>query len=289
MARPFSMWGWGEGKRVYCARNFLCLSRVLSPMDLAQLQRAFQQHVLTGDEAISRRVSASQAVPARDRLQVYAQAYQLRLVEALGHNYPRLLQLLGNDQFATLAREYLADYPSSSPSVRWFGNRLHEFLARKYSHTPALRDLASFEWSIANAFDAPDVTALSTDRLATLAPDEWPSLRFVLHPSVQLITTASNAVCVFKSLADEEAVPAPTDESPATWLVWRSELTPRYRSLADDEAAALRAARQERTFEEICDCLSHWHEENSAAVRAITLLKTWIADDLLTDLIIRAR
>jgi hypothetical protein len=257
-------------------------------MDLAQLQRAFQRHVLTGDEAISSRVSATQSVPARERLQVYAQAYQLRLVEALGHNYPRLLQLVGDDQFATLAREYLADHPSTSPSVRWFGDRLHDFIARKYSDTPALRDLASLEWSIANAFDAPDLSLLSTDRLASLAPDEWPSLRFVFHPSVQLLATSSNAVAIFKALADEQSVPAPTDELSVTWLIWRSELTPRYRSLEDDEAAALRAALDDQTFEEICDCLSDWHEHNSAAVRAITLLKMWIADGLPTDVIVPA-
>jgi hypothetical protein len=68
------------------------------------------------------------------------------------------------------------------------------------------------------------------------------------------------------------------------WLVWRYGLTPRYRSLEADEAAALREARQGRTFEQICDALAQWQEHDSIPVRAITLLKTWIADELLTGL-----
>jgi hypothetical protein len=252
-------------------------------MDLAQLQRAFQQHVLSGDVAISKLVSGSQAVPVRERLQVYAQAYQLRLVEALSHNYPRLLQLLGDDQFANLAREYLKNYPSSTPSVRWFGSHLHELLEREYAETPALRDLALLEWSIASAFDAADIAPLEAQKLASLAPDQWPSLRFVFQPSVQLLITGSNAVSLFKALADEQPVPPPTSESQASWLVWRAELTPRYRSLGEDEAAALRAALSQGTFEEICEALSSWHEADDVAVRAITLLKTWIAEGLLSD------
>src|SRR5690606_40146004 len=55
---------------------------------------------------------------------VYADAYRLRLIEALAHNYPRLQQLLGEEEFSTVARSYLDEHPSRSVSVRWFGNRL---------------------------------------------------------------------------------------------------------------------------------------------------------------------
>jgi hypothetical protein len=253
-------------------------------MDLALLQHAFQQHVLNGDTAIGSRINASEAVPVTQRLRVYGDAYRLRLVEALAHNYPRLHQLLGDEQFSQLACGYVQAFPSSHPSVRWFGHQLHDYVVEQYPTAPALLDLVMWEWSIANAFDAADQPALAADSLATLAPDAWPQLTFIFHPSVQLIETRSNAVAIFKALSEDAGVPAPEAEPSTTWLVWRYELTPRYRSLQADEAGALREAIQGHTFEQICDALNEWHEHDSIPVRAITLLKTWISDELLTGL-----
>jgi hypothetical protein len=253
-------------------------------MDLALLQRAFQQHVLSGDPAISARINSSHAVPVTQRLRVYGDAYRLRLVEALAHNYPRLQQLLDDEQFSQLASGYVQAFPSSHPSVRWFGRHLREYVLDQYPSTPALSDLVMWEWSIANAFDAADQAALSADALAVLPPEAWPQLSFVLHPSVQLIETRSNAVAIYRALCEDAVVPAPESEPPQMWLVWRYGLTPRYRSLEADETAALREAMQGRTFEQICDALAQWQEHDSIPVRAITLLKTWIADELLTGL-----
>jgi hypothetical protein len=253
-------------------------------MDLALLQHAFQQHVLNGDPAISSRTNASEAVSVTQRLRVYGDAYRLRLAEALAHNYPRLHQLLGDEQFSQLASGYVQTFPSSHPSVRWFGHQLHEYVADQYPTTPALSDLVKWEWSVANAFDAADQPPLAADSLAKLAPEAWPQLSFTFHPSVQLIETRSNAVAIFKALSEDAGVPAPDAEPSATWLVWRYQLTPRYRSLQADEIGALREAIQGHTFEQICDVLGEWHEPDSIPVRAVTLLKTWIGDELLTGL-----
>ncbi|MFL6575999.1 MAG: DUF2063 domain-containing protein [Povalibacter sp.] len=253
-------------------------------MDLAKLQRAFQRHVVNGDVSIGERVNGSQAVPARQRLQVYSDAYQLRLIEALAHNYPRVRQLLGDDQFGELSRAYLKAFPSTSPSVRWFGNHLQSFVSEQYSESAALVDLVQWEWSIATAFDAADQAPLKSDSLASLEPEVWPKVRFVFHPSVALVTTHSNAVALFRALADETSMPEPQSQPSVSWLIWRYELGPRYRSLVADEEAALRTAQQSSTFEEICEVLSEWHSEDQTPVRAITLLKTWIADELLTEL-----
>src|SRR5688572_30315869 len=117
-------------------------------MNLAQLQRAFQTHVLNGHEAIAAAVNESETVPAAIRLAVYADAYRLRLADALAHNYPRLQQLLGDENFSVLARDYLDTHPSTDPSVRWFGHRLAEYLQQHHSDPPILADLASWEWAI---------------------------------------------------------------------------------------------------------------------------------------------
>jgi hypothetical protein len=254
-------------------------------MDLASLQRAFQQHVLNGDDAIAQRVASSAAVPASQRLKVYEDAYRLRLVDALAHNYPRLRELLGDEQFNELAQEYLQAHPSSNPSVRWLGDRLPDFL-RERETTPVLSDLARWEWVIAAAFDAPDAAPVDANELAGVAADAWPALKFEFHPSMQLLEMHSNAAAIFKALTETEAVPEPQAQETQTWLIWRQEFTPRYRSLQSDEATALTTAKNHGSFEDICTSLAASHDEDQVPLRAITLLKTWLGEQLVTGVLV---
>src|SRR5690242_17143101 len=103
-------------------------------MSFAQLQRDLQAHVLRGSNQIESQIDSTESVSSSTRLAIYADAYRLRLIEALESNYPVLAQLLGTDQFATIARYYIEAHPSQHYSIRWFGHRLAEFLNTTRSH-----------------------------------------------------------------------------------------------------------------------------------------------------------
>jgi Putative DNA-binding domain len=254
-------------------------------MNLAELQRAFQQHVLQGSGTVEREIHGSDAVPVAARLTVYSDAYRLRLVDALAQNYPRLQRLLGDSAFAELAREYLAAFPSTHESVRWFGDRLAEHLAAKAEagEQPWLQELARWEWSVAAAFDSQDLAPLDETALAKIEPDHWPALRFQFHPSLQLLQLTTNTPALFKALSDDAALPPPVClETPQSWVIWRQQLTPRYRSLSADEASALRTALGSGSFEAICDALCEWHDAADVPVRAAVLLKTWLGEEMLS-------
>lgn len=251
-------------------------------MDLAQLQRAFQKQVLDGDGAIAVAVNCTATAEGTARLAIYTDAYHLRLVEALTHNYPRLQQLLGESAFDRIARAYLQTHPSANASVRWFGDRLAEFLAEAYPDPPALAELAQWEWAIAAAFDAADAELLAEQALSGIDPAQWATLRLPLHPSVQLRCMRTNAPAIFRALAANEEPPTPaTLPSPQYWCIWREELTPRYRSVSEDEAAALRTLLTQGTFEQLCDALCEWHADDDVPSRAAILLKGWIRDSMI--------
>lgn len=251
-------------------------------MNLAQLQRAFQSHVLNGGEAIAAAINQSEAVPARARLAVYADAYRLRLVEALAHNYPRLQQLLGDENFSVLARDYLDAHPSTDPSVRWFGHRLAEYLQQHHPHQPVLAELASWEWAIAAAFDAANTQPLTEAAMSAIDPAQWAMLRLQLHPSVRSLRMSTNAPAVFKALSGDAEPPSPeTLAAPRNWVIWRQEMTPRYRSVPEDEAAALQTLVLQRTFEQLCEVLCDWHDADDVPPRAVILLKGWIRDEMV--------
>jgi Putative DNA-binding domain len=160
---------------------------------LAQLQRHFQANVLHGDEKMLALVIGTQEVQTATRLSIYSEGYRLRLIDALASNVPRLQQLLGEQEFATLAQRYIDACPSSYRSIRWFGDQLAQSLEHWHAEEPWLAELARWEWTIAAAFDAGDAPILGEAAIGALAPEAWPELTLQFHPSMHCLRTRTNA------------------------------------------------------------------------------------------------
>jgi hypothetical protein len=224
---------------------------------LADLQRQFQECILNGDPAILRSIESAQNVDAATRLNVYSQAYRLRLTEALANNFPRLCDWLGAEAFAGIADAYFASHPSHFRSIRWVGAELAACLELSHPDEPWLADLAQWEWALAAAFDAADAAPLTETDFATTAPERWPALRFQFHPAARVVHFETNAPAVFKALAT------------------------RFRSLDESEHRALDRAFSGAAFDDICDALCETLAPEDVPMRAAGLLKGWIADGLI--------
>lgn len=249
---------------------------------LADLQRDFQRHVMHGHERIVDAVGGTPNVPATLRLAIYSEAYRLRLTDALASTLPRLQQFMGKDQFAALALEYIDLSPSSYPSIRWFGDQMPRLLQRSFPDQPWLADLATWEWTIAEAFDGPDAEPVGVDALASVAPEQWPTLQFRFHPTVHCLQLRTNAAQLFKALTEEDLPPpAVTLDEPQPWLIWREGLKTQYRSLEADEHGALECMRAGGTFEALCDTLCAWHEAEAVPLQAAGMLKRWVVDQMI--------
>lgn len=249
---------------------------------LAGLQRDLQRHVLSGDAAIVNAVNDTPAVPVATRLNVYSNAYRIRLADALAANMPRLKELLGEEQFGAVAGAYVDAHPSRFASIRWFGDRLAQVLAQSHPSQPWLAELARWEWALAASFDATDASAVGVECLAAIAPGDWAELRLQFHPSVQYLELATNAQALFKALAEEQAPPQPAMlERPQPWLLWRQDLKTQYRSLEPAEAAAVRIMRAGGTFGAMCEVLCEWHEGDEVPLVAAGMLKRWIVEEQL--------
>ena len=212
------------------------------------------------------------------RIGVYREAYWMRLAEALGSNFPILQLTLGDDQFAVLARAYIAAHPSRSASIRWFGDHLIEWLSahpEQIGH-PALIDLARMEWALGTAFDARDGATLAFDDLARIATGDWPSLRFEAHPTTRLVRLGWTVETLWKTLsADRDAVADPPEPLDHHLLVWRMGYETQWRSVESDEAELLGACLAGETFETLCSRAARRDAEGAAA-RVAGLLRAWV-------------
>jgi hypothetical protein len=254
---------------------------------LRSLQENFQGYLLTLDARMHPHVLGSARVSAEERLAIYANAYRLRLLEALDTDYPGLHTLLGDDEFDAMGRAYIAAHPSPYFSLRWFGERMSEFLrtTKPYSQYPVFAEMAAFEWAMSDAFDAADSAVASVHAMAAIPPEAWPGLTFTPHASLRRLDLRWNVPTVWKAIDARQEPPALEESDyPIAWLVWRQDLLTYFRSLSVDQAWALDALERGETFAAICEGLAEWIDVQHVAVHAAGLLKQWLTDGLVSEI-----
>jgi len=255
-------------------------------MMLRELQLDMQRHLLGEASGITAAIVDAPPLSAADRLAIYRNAYQVRLIDALHETYPVLHSLLGDEAWVALGEAYVAAHPSVFRSIRWYGAELADFMSRRPPYDqPILSEVALLEWTLAEVFDAEDAPALTRASLSAVAPEEWATLAFVFHPSLRRLEFSWNTAAVWKAMSRDETPPAPeVGVAPAPWLLWRQDLQNYFRSMSPVESAALDAALRGCNFAEICEALSALLPEQEIPAAAAGLLGTWADSGILIGL-----
>lgn len=253
--------------------------------DLSQLQSDFQAYLLDSAKgaAFTKKIINDKKVGVKKRLGIYADAYRLRIVEALSSAYPILKALLGDDLFEKAALSYIEQYPSTYRNMRWVGDQMAAHLQRTLPQYPIAAEMAQFEWALSLAFDAEDALVLSLQDLADIPPENWGELRFKFHPAVQLLNPQYNVLLVWQALNVEETPPkiGKIDEP---CVVWRKDLSSHYRSLEHAEYAAIQQMMAGASFADLCEKLQENSNENEATIQAAQYLAGWLNEGLMTAL-----
>jgi hypothetical protein len=245
---------------------------------LRELQVDMQRHLLGEESGVTAAIVDSPPLPAADRLAIYRNAYQVRLVDALHETYPVLHGLLGDEAWVELGYAYVAAHPSVFRSIRWYGRELADFVAAcaPYNEAPILSEVALLEWTLAEVFDAADAPSLPRSALAAVEPSAWGSVVLEFHPSLRRLAFSWNTAAVWKAMNQDETPPRPEmAPGPIPWLLWREDLQNYFRSMNPVESAALDSALRGRNFAQVCEDLGALlpHEEIPAA--AASLLGAW--------------
>jgi hypothetical protein len=243
-------------------------------MSLSAQQQALKQAIVEGGAAPG----------VVGLLRVYQQAYAARLTAALRDNFGVVPRVLGDEAFDALARAYIAEHPSTHPSIRWFGDRLPAFMVRRDDLVPhpALVDLARLEWALRSAFDAADAPVLMADDLGSVAAQAWPELVFAPMPGLQLLRLQWKVGPAWRLLQGvgepELPEPEPLDHD---LLVWRQGLAPRWRTVEAREAGLLQRVIGGMAFGELCAWADDGSPDGDAAAQVASALRRWVADGLL--------
>jgi uncharacterized protein len=127
----------------------------------------------------------------RGRLAVYRGNTRANWLKALRGAYPIVAQLVGDEFFAGLAREYGRAHPSTSGDLNEFGDGLANFVDAfaPAQSLPYLPDVARMEWLAHSAYYAANAPVYDLSRLAALAEADYAALCCVPAPAVAVLAS----------------------------------------------------------------------------------------------------
>jgi hypothetical protein len=186
-----------------------------------------------------------------------------------------------------LGESFIAVCPSVHRSIRWYGRELADFMAQQlpYSQQPVLSEIAKFEWTLSEVFDAEDALPVERAALNAIDPADWSDLKLRIHPSVRRLDLAWNSVAVWQAISRDESPPQPQSTAqPVRWLLWRRNLQNFSRSMDAVEDAALDAALAGMSFGELCAALAERVPKNEIPLRAATILSAWADSGIIAGI-----
>lgn len=249
---------------------------------LADLQSGFQDYILGRSGRALTRIESSATLPARRRLDIYRNAYRARLGELLADTHERVVRYIGEASFDSAARDFIEGHPPASRNLRDYGSAFPAFLAGYFADDPEVAELAEMDGRLRNAFDAADGETLRAQDVAAIAPQDWDTVTFVLHPTASFQHFRWNTPAIWQSL-NEGFAPPPAERltQPSVWLFWRKGLQPHFRSLSSEEHTALHAIGEGRAFGRLCAMVAEKHPGLEAAPQIALWLRAWLDDGVL--------
>ncbi len=228
--------------------------------------------LINGDERLS----------AVERVDIYANMYFYRLLDAIKEDFPVTFGALGESEFHNLITGYLAEFQPGDPSINQASRHLAEFARRVEFHVrwPFLADLIRVERAMVEVFLGPDAEPLAAADLQATPQEEWPLIRMRSHPSLQILECEWRIDTMMRAF-EAQGTPIGPHREPASILIWRRNCEVDYRASEEPERAAFEVLRDGAEFKDVCDAIAAHAGEQAAPVAISAMLSRWLTDELL--------
>lgn len=179
---------------------------------LADRQRGFAAALLDPGLPMPAGLIGPDGDPCPKRFAVYRNNVAVGLIEALRDAFPAVHRIVGADFFQAMARAYVMIEPPRSPILLDYGARFPDFI-RQFGPAavlPYLADVARIERAWTEAYHAPEAVPIDPAVFMAIGPDQLPSIRLRLHPSLRIVRSRFPALTIWQmNVAD--GVPVPLD------------------------------------------------------------------------------
>lgn len=168
-------------------RMFRAITEPLTPAERMRPRGLDGRSMREEAEAI---IKPNERLTSFQRLEIYNRQYWFRILGSFRDDFPGLRAVLGDRRFQQLAQAYLRDCPSRSHTLRNLGDRLEAWLIANPkhagSHLPLALDMLKLEWANIEAFDAAELSPLTSDDLLDMGKGAS-SIKLRLQPYLKLI------------------------------------------------------------------------------------------------------
>jgi hypothetical protein len=252
-------------------------------MNLKELQINFQRALFDteckGADWIS---ESARGLSARERLDIYHNAYRLRLIDVLLDTFEHTAIYLGDDWFNQLAADYVQAHPSTYKNIGLYGKDFPGFLAEQLAEDKEVSELATMDWKLRRAFDGADSAVMTLDDLQHLASDESTRIRLQAVSTLTLCTQQFNTLEIWNAINQDQTPPVVEQlPEPVDILIWRKGHSPHFRSLAKIESAAIASICSGVTLDTIGAELEKNFPDVDVATEFGLMLHRWLDDEII--------
>ncbi len=247
--------------------------------DLRLLQSDLINYLVNKKQGVESYIADGGPISKQTRLDIYSNAYKLRLRDVINTDHDILSYYLGDELFDQLVSGYINSHPSTHTSLRDYCSDVPNYLKNNppFKDHPILSELARFEQTLLFSFDANDASTIDLIELNKLDIEDWPNIKVRFHPSMQIFESRYNCVEIWQALKQNKTPPDALKIDSCAWLVWRnSQRVTEFRSLEQSELESIQAFLTGNSFSYMCEqLLSHYPEEEVSKV-AVTYLTDWL-------------
>jgi len=255
----------------------------MAKSSLHEIQHQLMSYLLKNDEAIDKKIITQGKVDNKTRLNIYKNAYFSRLREVIDTDHEILGVYLGDELFEQMVTGYIKVNPSNKTSLRQYADELPSYLQQvlPFSEHPILSELAHFERMLLTSFDAQEADRFNRKSLQDVPHENWPTMSFRLHPSVQICQFQWNTVESWQALKANKS-PEQAHKRQSHWLLWRnSERLTEFRSLDSEEQTLINMLIHGNDFSSLCNYLLNQNTDEAASSIALSYILNWVDQGIL--------
>ncbi|MEO8346926.1 MAG: DNA-binding domain-containing protein [Betaproteobacteria bacterium] len=190
---------------------------------LREVQHAIRRSLVEREDGAIMPYMVADGLACEQRLAIYRNTFDCNLANVLRLSYPAVNRLVGSEFFDGAAEIFVHERPPRAAYLDEYGADFAEFLAAfpPAASLPYLADVAQLEWAVNRALHAPDAVPLDAQQLAGLDSVDHDSVRFVVHPSITLLSGNYPVDAIWRAVLaqDDEALAAIDLAAAPVWLL----------------------------------------------------------------------
>ena len=198
--------------------------------------------------------------------------------------YCKTARLIGSDAFEKIAHEFVCTHLPRAGNMNRYGKDFPAYFWAQMNQDPYpyLLDLMQFEQDLNRAYYIDLPSALDPTYLASLPPEQHPSIVFEVNPSVSLQTSQFDLGKIISKLRDGATLQESDLQERQNFLYWvitQQQLEVVFNEVSAGEYAFLKASQSQKTFEQSTEAAF----EKEAEFDLMCALKLFYELDLFTD------